>query len=231
VRRSSSPVGRGTLFRKAGLRFEPRAPTHRAVVRSVAGRKQAGPSAHAGSDARPRSTSRGQAPSRAARASRAALGPPLDLRLVEQRTAASCVLGVERCGDTHRQHAVAVQGVLHWPPSRGPGRQSRGRGKPCLDPSPATEGECRRREGRPRGSLRARGRPPDGLEAAQRPHRRTQQGRAALAERQQGLGRRLAKLRQERGRFLTDNLPALIEAQEDAAHPVRDQVVGATRGD
>jgi hypothetical protein len=45
------------------------------------------------------------------------------------------------------------------------------------------------------------------------------------AERQQGLGRRLAKLRQERGRFLTDNLPALIEAQEDAAHPVRDQVV------
>jgi hypothetical protein len=51
------------------------------------------------------------------------------------------------------------------------------------------------------------------------------------AERQQGLGRRLAKLRQERGRFLTDNLPALIEAQEDAAHPVRDQVVGATRGD
>ena len=51
------------------------------------------------------------------------------------------------------------------------------------------------------------------------------------AERQQGLGRRLAKLRQERGRFLTDNLPALIEAQEDAAHPVRDQAVGATRGD
>ena len=39
VRRSSSPVGRGTLFREAGLRFEPRAPTHRAEAWRV-GSKQ-----------------------------------------------------------------------------------------------------------------------------------------------------------------------------------------------
>jgi hypothetical protein len=43
--------------------------------------------------------------------------------------------------------------------------------------------------------------------------------------RREGIGRRLAKLRQERGRFISENLTELVAAQEDAATAVRDQVI------
>jgi DNA repair exonuclease SbcCD ATPase subunit len=50
------------------------------------------------------------------------------------------------------------------------------------------------------------------------------------AERKQGLARRLAKLRQERGQFISDNAASLIEAQREDAHRVTDQVVGLLEG-
>ena len=45
--------------------------------------------------------------------------------------------------------------------------------------------------------------------------------------RRKGLGRRLQKLRQERGQFIADNASSLMEAQHEDAHRVTRDVVGA----